>query len=125
MSETDVDEPIRNRTDGRGVDVVLESVGGETYEQAVRRLTRGGRLVSIGATTGDADSAMLQHLSWKQLEFLVSTGATMAEFTDMPDAVFAGDVSPVIDWEMGLAEIPDAHDRLERCEGFGNIIMRL
>lgn len=123
-TETDIDEAVRDLTDGRGVDVVFESIGGETYKQAIQSLARDGRLVTIGATTGDADAGMLQHLFWKQLQAIGSTGATMGEFTDMLDAFFAGDISPVIDRVIDLDEIPEAHERIANGDGFGKIIAR-
>jgi NADPH:quinone reductase-like Zn-dependent oxidoreductase len=123
-TETDVDEAIAELTDRRGVDVVFESVGGVTYEQAVRSLARGGRLVTIGATTGDSDQGMLQHLFWKQLEIIGATGATMGEFEYMLGAFFDGAVEPVIDSVISLEEIPSAHERLSKGEGFGKMIAR-
>jgi len=122
-TERDIDEAIADLTDRRGVDVVFESVGGETFKQAVKSLTRGGRLVTIGATTGDADEAMLQHVFWKQLEIVGSTGATMGEFTDMLDVFFAGDIEPVIDQVIDLEGIPAAHDRIASGDGFGKIVV--
>jgi NADPH2:quinone reductase len=123
-TETDIDEAVSDLTDRRGVDVVFESVGGETYKQAVKSLARGGRLVTVGATTGDADEGMLQHVFWKQLEIIGATGATMGEFEDMLGAFFAGDITPVIDSVISLEEIPSAHERLSKGEGFGKIIVR-
>jgi NADPH:quinone reductase-like Zn-dependent oxidoreductase len=123
-TETDIDEAVTDLTDRRGVDVVFESVGGETYRQGVKSLARGGRLVTIGATTGDSDQGMLQHIFWKQLEIIGSTGATMGEFEDMLEAFFAGDITPVIDSVIPLEEIPEAHERLSEGEGFGKIIVR-
>lgn len=123
-TEEAIDDAIADRTDRRGVDVVFESIGGETYEQAVRSLARGGRLVTIGATTGDADQGMLQHVFWKQLEVIGATGATMGEFQDMLGAFFDGDIEPVVDSVISLEDIPDAHERLAKGAGFGKIIVR-
>lgn len=123
-TETDIDDAVAELTGRRGVDVVFESVGGETYEQAVRSLARGGRLVTIGATAGDADQGMLQHVFWKQLEIIGATGATMGEFEDMLGVFFQGDIEPVIDQVIGLEDIPEAHERLADGEGFGKIIVR-
>lgn len=122
-TERDVDEAVRDLTGKRGVDAVFESVGGETYEQAIGSLARGGRLVTVGATTGDADRAMLQHVFWKQLEVIGATGATMGEFEAVLDAVFEGDIEPVIDRVIGLEGIPAAHERLAAGEGFGKTIV--
>jgi NADPH2:quinone reductase len=123
-TETDIDRAIADTTDGRGLDVVFESIGGETYKQAVRSLSPGGRLVTIGATTGDADQAMLQHLFWNQLEIIGATGATMGEFTDMLEAFFDGHIQPVIDSVITLEELPHAHQRLSNGDTFGKIIVR-
>jgi len=123
-TERDINDAVADLTDGRGVDVIFESVGGETYEQAVRSLARGGRLVTIGATTGDADQGMLQHVFWKQLEVIGSTGATIGEFEDMLGALFDGHIEPVIDQVIDLEEIPAAHERLSAGEGFGKIVLR-
>ncbi len=123
-TERDVDDAVRDLTNKRGVDAVFESVGGDSYEQAVKSLARGGRLVTIGATTGDANRAMLQHVFWKQLEVIGATGATMGEFRDMLKAVFDGDIEPVIDRVIGLEEIPAAHERLAAGEGFGKTIVK-
>lgn len=123
-TETDIDDAVMDLTDRRGVDVVFESVGGEAYEQAVRSLARGGRLVTIGATTGDAEQGMLQHVFWKQLEVIGATGATRGEFEDMLGAFFDGDIGPVIDRVISLEEIANAHERLGAGKGFGKIIVR-
>lgn len=123
-SDVDIDDAIAELTDRRGVDVVFESIGGETYEKAVRSLTQGGRLVTIGATTGDADQGMLQHIFWKQLEIIGATGATMGEFRDMLDALFEGNINPVVDSVISLEAIPEAHERLTMGDVFGKIIVK-
>lgn len=122
-TETDVSAAVSDLTDRRGVDVVFDSVGGDVYTQGIKSLVPGGRLVTIGATTGDADSAMLPHVFWKQLEVVGATGCTRGEFDDMLGAVFDGHVRPVIDEVIGLDEIPRAHERLENREGFGKIVV--
>lgn len=123
-TERDVDEAVADLTGRRGVDVVFESIGGETYQQAVRSLVRGGRLVTIGATEGDADQGMLRHVFWKQLEIIGATGATVGEFEAMLEAFFAGDIQPVVDRVIGLEDIPGSHERLSDGAGFGKIIVR-
>lgn len=122
-TERDLDEAIRDRTDGRGVDIVFDSIGGETYKQAVRSLVRGGRLVTIGATAGDADEAMLHHVFWKQLQIVGATGCTQGEFEDMLGAVFSGDIEPVVDEIVSLEDIPRAHERLSNRDVFGKIVV--
>jgi NADPH:quinone reductase-like Zn-dependent oxidoreductase len=117
------DERVRELTGGRGVDVVFDSVGGDVYADAIRSLDRGGRLVTVGATTGDADAAMLQHVFWKQLEVVGATGCTRGEFEDALALLADGAVEPVIDDVVSLSEIPDAHRRLESRDVFGKIVV--
>ncbi|MGM0390019.1 MAG: zinc-binding dehydrogenase [Natrinema limicola] len=124
-SDVEIDEAIKESTDGRGIDVVFDSVGGPVYSQTIKSLVRGGRLVTIGTTLGDADAAMLPHVFWKQLSVIGATGCTRAEFDDLLDAVFDGAVRPVVDETIGLEEIPDAHERLEDGDVFGKIIVEV
>ncbi|MGH7483755.1 MAG: alcohol dehydrogenase catalytic domain-containing protein, partial [Longimicrobiales bacterium] len=60
-------------TGKRGVDVILDSVGEAFWEKNLRALTRGGRLVVFGATTGGQPPTNVQLLFWKQAEILGTT----------------------------------------------------
>ena len=51
-TKTDVTEEIRGRTDKRGVDVVVDCIGGESWAKSLATLVKGGRLVTCGATAG-------------------------------------------------------------------------
>lgn len=112
-------------TPKRGVDIVLDSVGEAIWPQCVRALTRGGRLVSYGATTGPRASVDIRLLFWKQIEILGSTMSNRSEFEEVMRLVFAGALHPVIDQVMKLADISAAHERLERGEQFGKIVLTL
>jgi NADPH2:quinone reductase len=122
---TDValEEAIDGLTDGRGVDVVVESVGGETYRRGVKSLARGGRLVTFGATTGDAEAAMLPHVFWKQLEVIGSTGATLGEFHDVVDRYRDGAFRPVVDSVVSFEDHPEAQRKLTDRGVFGKIVI--
>lgn len=122
-TEVSVDEAVDDLTDGRGVDIVLESVGGGTYLEGVKSLVRGGRLVTFGATVGDADAAMLPHIFWKQLEVIGSTGATLGEFHDAVDRYRDGAFQPVVDSVVSLDELPEAQQKLADRGVFGKIVV--
>ncbi|WP_254538387.1 zinc-binding dehydrogenase [Halomarina litorea] len=121
----DIDAEVKELTDGRGVDLAVESVGGDVYKQAAKSLARGSRLVTFGATTGDADEAMLQHIFWKQLEVVGSTGDTPYEFQQVMERVFSDELTPVVDSQIPLSDLADAHERLENRGVFGKIIVKL
>ena len=110
-------------TGKRGVDVVLDSVGEAIWPQCVRSLARGGRLVVYGATTGHQAALDLRVVFWKQIEILGTTMSNRSEFEEVMRLVCAGTLKPVIDSVMPLHEIRAAHERLERGEQFGKIVV--
>lgn len=110
-------------TGKRGVDVVLDSVGSAFFEQNMRALARGGRLVVYGATTGPQAMLDLRPLYWKQLELLGSTMSTPAEFRKAMDLVARGIIRPVVDRVMPLDDARAAHERLEAGDVFGKLVL--
>lgn len=116
-------DQVREMTDGRGVDTVFDSVGGEAYREGIRSLAHGGRLVTVGATTGDADATMLQHLFWKQLSVVGSTGYDPVDLERVVELVASGRIEPVIDSTVTLADVPDVHRRLEARDVFGKVLV--
>ena len=107
----------------RGVDVVLDSVGEAIWSQCIRALARGGRLVSYGGTSGPTVEIDVRVLFWKQLEIIGSTMANRREFAEAMQLVFSGAVHPVVDSVMKLDDIRAAHERLERGDQFGKIVV--
>lgn len=110
-------------TGKRGVDIVFDSVGSALWEQNVRSLARGGRLVVYGATTGHEAKLDLRAVFWKQIEVVGTTMSNRAEFDEVMRLVFGGALRPVVDAVLPLAEIRSAHERLERGDQFGNIVV--
>lgn len=116
-------ERARELTDNRGVDVVFDSVGGAAYQEGIKSLARGGRLVTVGATTGDADSAMLRYLFWKQLSVVGSTGYTLEDLERVIELVASENIDPVVDSSVSLAAVPEVHRQLEAQDVFGKVII--
>ena len=79
--------------------------------------------MTFGATIGDADQALLQHIFWKQLQIIGTTGQSPHDFRAVMRYVFDGTYEPVIDRVISLSEIPDAHKRLENRDVFGKIVV--
>jgi zinc-binding alcohol dehydrogenase/oxidoreductase len=73
-----------------GVDVVVENVGDATWDQSMRSLNRGGRLVLCGATAGNRVELRLPVLWFKQLEIIGSTMFTQSEFARVLQLVATG-----------------------------------
>jgi NADPH:quinone reductase-like Zn-dependent oxidoreductase len=110
-------------TGKRGIDVIFDSVGEALWRVNLRSLARGGRLVTYGATTGPAGDTDIRHVFWKQLEIVGTTMAGSAEFQAVMKLVFSGELHPVVDSVLPLDRIAEAHERLERGEQFGKIVL--
>jgi NADPH:quinone reductase-like Zn-dependent oxidoreductase len=119
----DIPARIKEFTNGRGVDIVVEHVGQATWERSLRSLSRGGRLVTCGATTGHDARIDLRVLFVRQLSLLGSYMGRKAELFRAAQFFFAGELRPVVDRTYPLAEAADAHRRLEGGEQFGKIVL--
>ena len=89
----DVVAEVRRLTDGRGADVVVDSVGEARWQDSLRALRRGGRLVICGATTGPMVSLDLRRLFWHQWSILGSTLGSRREYAEI---VRAGPRGPAL-----------------------------
>jgi len=117
------DKEVWKLTNKRGVDVVFESVGAATWLKAIRALRKGGRLVTIGATTGPNPQEEIRNIFWKQVDILGSTMSNQREFREVMKLVLRGELKPVIDTVMPLERAQDAHARLAKGEQFGKIVL--
>ncbi len=121
--QQDIAAEVKKFTDRRGVDVVLEHVGAATWPKSLQSLAPNGRLVTCGATTGYDVKVDLRFLFSRQQSLLGSFVGTMGELSTVLQLVFRKQVRPVIDRVYPLAEIRAAHERLERKEQFGKIVV--
>src|SRR5713226_5362706 len=112
----------RKLTNKKGVDVVFEHVGGEGFNGSLLVLKRGGRLVTCGATAGPTVTFNLMQLFQQQYKIFGSFGASMRNIRDSL-AKMANGLLPVIDTEVGLAELERGLARLESRQVFGKIIV--
>ena len=120
----DIAAEVRRITGKRGVDVVVEHVGEATWPKSLESLARAGRLVTCGATTGFDARIDLRYVFSKQWSILGSFMGAMGELHEVLKFVFGKQLRPVIDRVYALPEIGAAHERLERKEQFGKIIVR-
>ena len=111
--------------EGRGLQVVIDSAGGETFEQALDVVSPGGRVVTYGATTGPARQLEVRRIFWKQLNILGSTMGTAQEFGAALDFYEGNRLRPVIDQVIPLSEASAAHRRMEEGGQFGKIVLKI
>lgn len=121
----DVRAAVKEATEGRGADIVVEHVGKDTWETSLAAASQGGRVVVCGATSGPNPPAALHRIWWKQLDVLGSTMGTREDFEAVYELVAGGRARPVVDAVFPLAEARAAHERLERGEQLGKIVLRI
>jgi len=112
-------------TNNRGVDVVVESIGAETWSQSLKSLVKGGRLVTYGRTTGALAETDISLIFWNQLRIIGSTMANRKEFTEVMQLIFQGKLNPVIDKVFPLEDAGKAYQRLHDGEHFGKIVIKI
>jgi NADPH:quinone reductase-like Zn-dependent oxidoreductase len=110
---------------GLGLQVIIDSAGGTTFEQALDMVSPGGRVVSYGATTGPAQTIEVRRIFWKQLNILGSTMGTAKEFGAALKFYEANRLRPVLDQVFPLSEAPAAHRRMEEGRQFGKIVLKI
>jgi alcohol dehydrogenase len=113
---------VRKLTAKKGVDVVFEHVGAETFNGSLLCLKRGGRLVTCGATSGPSTTLNLMQLFQQQYRIIGSFGASMCNIRESL-AKMAGGMLPVIDTEVTLGDIERGLARLESRQVFGKIVV--
>jgi alcohol dehydrogenase len=113
---------VRKITGKKGVDVVFEHTGADTFPGSLLSLKRGGRLVTCGATSGPSTTFNLMQLFQQQYKIFGSFGASIANIRTVL-AKMAGGLMPVIDTEVALADFERGLARLETRQVFGKVIV--
>lgn len=116
-------EKVMELTDGRGVDVVFEHVGPSVFEQCLRSLAKGGRLVTCGATTGPTASFEIRFLFSRQLSIIGSMMGRTSELLTITRLIGEGKLKPIVDRVFPLSEAAKAHEVLESRNFFGKLVL--
>lgn len=116
---------VRKLTKKKGVDVVFEHVGKDTWAGSMLCLKRGGRLVTCGSTSGVSTDLNLMMLFQQQLKLLGSFGCRMENMANAMQKMARGVVHPVIDTEVTFDGIATALERMESRQIFGKIVLKL
>lgn len=110
-------------TDKRGVDAVIEHVGGEVFAGSIRAVKNGGRVVTCGATAGFHPPIDLRQIFFRQVEVLGSTMGSKADLLAVLAHVAAGRLRPVVHAVLPLARAAEAHRMLEERRAFGKVVL--
>jgi NADPH:quinone reductase-like Zn-dependent oxidoreductase len=121
----DVVAEVRKQTAGRGADVVVDSIGEQSWQGSLRSLKRGGRLVICGATSGPMVAIDLRRLFWHQWSILGSTLGSRREYAEIVRLAGEGKLWPLVDRVVPLAEAVGAFERLSRNEQVGKLVIEV
>ncbi|MCB9824355.1 MAG: zinc-binding dehydrogenase [Planctomycetes bacterium] len=122
-TDPDWSRSVKRLTNGRGVDVVIDHVGAATFAGSLKTLVRGGRYVTCGATTGAKVEAHLNLIFFRNLSVLGSTMGSLGDLHRLLGLLEAERLAPVVDDVLPLAEVREAHRRLEAREVFGKLVL--
>src|SRR5690606_16045992 len=114
---------VRRLTKRKGVDVVFEHVGADTWNGSLLCLKRGGRLVTCGSTSGVSTTMNLMQLFQQQYRIFGSFGCSMRNIRESLDKMASG-LTPVIDTVFPLEDFAQGLERLESRKVFGKILVR-
>jgi NADPH:quinone reductase-like Zn-dependent oxidoreductase len=116
-------EAAKAWTAKRGVDVVIEHIGGETFEKSVLALTRLGTLVTIGSHDTHWGRLDLRHVYSKNLRVVGTNLGSLTEFRTMLEHLADGRLRPVIDRAFPLAEARDAVQHVLDRRNQGKVLL--
>jgi NADPH:quinone reductase-like Zn-dependent oxidoreductase len=117
-------QEVRRLTDKKGVEVVFEHVGKKTWEKSILAAAIGGRITTVGATTGFDPLTDLRHVFFRQLSILGSTMGTAGDLLEVLRFVNEGKLRPVVDRVLPLADGRKGQALLSERAQFGKIVLK-
>ncbi|MBY0311307.1 MAG: zinc-binding dehydrogenase [Phycisphaerales bacterium] len=120
----DWSKDVRAWSNGRGVDLAVDSSGKATHLKSIKSLARGGAYVTPGCTSGPDATTDLARIFWNQLRLLGSTMGTNDEFAEVVSLYRSGHLKPVVDQVIEASRGSEAYVRLAAAEQFGKIVVR-
>src|ERR1700675_1318901 len=129
LSAEGLAEGVRRITAGKGVDIVVESIGGAVTSQALSSLGLGGVLISLGYSAGRKSTIDLTDLIWKRARmagfslFAQSPTDIAAAWRDIIPLILAGSVKPIVERVYPLGEAGEALRHLIEDRPFGKVVL--
>jgi alcohol dehydrogenase len=108
----------------KGVDVVVNFTGGDTWVPSLRVLRRNGKVLTCGATAGYDPTEDLRFIWSYELQVLGANGWLRPELEELVAMIKRGELKPVIDCELPLEEVNESFRLLEDREVFGKVILK-
>jgi len=122
-TETPHDEAVMELTDGRGVDLVAEHVGEETWQESIDSLATGGRMVVCGATSGADPDIDIRSVYQRHRQIRGAPMGNRTQFRDVLSLVARGELEPRIDRQLSLEEVAEGHRAIEERAIVGKVVI--
>ena len=129
LSAEGLAEGVRRITDGKGVDIVIESIGGTVTSEALSSLGPGGVLITLGYSAGRKTTIDLTDLIWKRARmagfslFAQSPSAVAAAWRDIIPLIVNGSVKPIVERAYSFGEAGEALRHLIEDRPFGKVVL--
>jgi NADPH:quinone reductase-like Zn-dependent oxidoreductase len=121
---------VRRITAGKGVDIVIESIGGTVTSEALSSLARGGVLITLGYSAGRKTTIDVTDLIWKDARmfgfslFAQSPTAIANAWRDIISLIVGGSIKPIVERVYSLAETGEALRHLIEDRPFGKVVLK-
>ncbi len=113
---------VLERTGGRGVEIVVDPLGA-TWQESIRSLARGGRMVVCGATAGNMPTFDIRELYQRHRRILGAPMGNWKDFTSVVHLLSTGAITPIIDTVLPLTAAAEGHHRVEAPDAFGKVVL--
>jgi NADPH2:quinone reductase len=129
LSAAGLAEGVRRITDGKGVDIVIDSIGGTVTSEALSSLALGGVLITLGYSAGRKTTIDLTDLIWKRARmagfslFAQSPATIAAAWRDILPLVVSGTVKPIVERVYPFGEAGEALRHLIEDRPFGKVVL--
>jgi NADPH:quinone reductase-like Zn-dependent oxidoreductase len=131
LSAEGLADGVHRITDGKGVDIVIESIGGSVTSEALRSLGPGGVLITLGYSAGRRTTIDVTDLIWKRawmagFSLFAQSPATIATaWQDIIPLIVSGSVKPIVERVYPLAEAGEALRHLIEDRPFGKVVLAM
>ena len=122
-SSSEWPKEVKRLTDRKGVDVVFEHTGANTWNGSIASLKNNGRLVTCGATSGFEAKTDIRQVFYRHLTILGSFMGSKAELLQAMKFIERGAIRAVVDQSLPLAEARRAHELMEDRAQFGKLVL--
>jgi len=106
-----------------GADVVVDYSGKDTWQQSLRCVRKGGRLMCCGATSGHDAVTDLRYLWVREIDIRGSDGWSRDDLVELVRAVHDGDLRPVVHLVVPLSRVREGVQELEQRRAFGKVVV--